>query len=94
MPAIVLAGDEHAQPSIEAAMQRLREAGASVVLLEAGLRTRTHSRDIVAIPQAPNPLLQPVVVAQATYPFLAALARARGKDPDRPAHLGKITRTV
>ena len=39
-------------------------------------------------------LLQPVVAAQAAYPFIAALARARGMDPDSPPHLRKITRTL
>lgn len=51
-------------------------------------------RDTVAIPQAPHALLQPVVTAQAAYPFIAALARARGLDPDSPPHLRKITRTL
>ena len=51
-------------------------------------------RDTVAVPQAPHALLQPVVAAQAAYPFIAALARARGLDPDSPPHLRKITRTL
>ena len=48
----------------------------------------------VVIPQAPDLLLQPVVAAQAAYPFFAALARARGMDPDSPPHLQKVTRTL
>jgi len=94
LPAIVLAGDRYARPTVEAAVSRLRAAGSAVVLVTTGSKSAEKGNGIVAIPQAPDPLLEPVVAAQAAYPFFAALARARGKDPDRPAHLGKITRTV
>jgi len=109
LPAIVLAGDEQVRPTIDAAIQRLRDAGAPVVLVQAepvrsdavrsesaqaGLHTDTPVGEIVAIPQAPHVLLQPVVAAQAAYPFVAALARTRGRDPDSPPHLRKVTRTV
>jgi glucosamine--fructose-6-phosphate aminotransferase (isomerizing) len=72
----------------------LRAAGSAVVLVATGSKSAETGIGFVAIPQAPDPLLEPVVAAQAAYPFFAALARARGKDPDRPAHLVKITRTV
>jgi len=114
LPAIVLGGDEQVRPTIDAAIQRLKEAGAPLVLIKAesvdagsragtprdmvadsGRDTVTNSeRDTVAVPQAPHALLQPVVAAQAAYPFIAALARARGLDPDSPPHLRKITRTL
>lgn len=94
LPAIVLAGDRYARPSVEAAVSRLRAAGAPVVLMAAGSNAAQEASAIVAIPQAPDPLLEPVVAAQAAYPFFAALARARGKDPDCARHLRKITRTV
>jgi len=104
LPAIVLAGDEQVRSTIEAAIARLREAGAPVVLIEAGsMRSESAHKDkltaasqsgTVVIPQAPDALLQPVVAAQAAYPFFAALARARGLDPDSPPHLQKITRTL
>jgi glucosamine--fructose-6-phosphate aminotransferase (isomerizing) len=34
------------------------------------------------------------VAIQAFYPFAAALAQARGRDPDRPEGLSKVTRTI
>jgi glucosamine--fructose-6-phosphate aminotransferase (isomerizing) len=99
LPAIVLAGDELVRPTIDAAILRLRDAGAPVVsvgseLVQAGLRTGAPVGEMVTIPQAPDALLQPVVAAQAAYPFFAALARARGMDPDTPPHLQKVTRTL
>jgi glucosamine--fructose-6-phosphate aminotransferase (isomerizing) len=94
LPAIVLAGDRYARPTVEAVVSRLRAAGAPVVLVGTGSKTAQEASTIVAIPQAPDPLLEPVVAAQAAYPFFAALARARGKDPDCSPHIRKITRTI
>ena len=104
LPAIVLTGDEQVRPTIDAAIQRLRDADAPVVLILAepvrselahgGMRSARPHRYVVDIPLAPHALLQPVVAAQAAYPFVASLARARGRDPDAPPHLRKITRTV
>ena len=37
--------------------------------------------------------LDPIAVVQSLYPMVEALARARGRDPDAPPHLSKVTRT-
>jgi glucosamine--fructose-6-phosphate aminotransferase (isomerizing) len=34
------------------------------------------------------------VLLQSFYPLADALARARGRDPDRPPHLRKVTETL
>jgi len=93
MPAIVLAGDAQAQPSLDAAAACLHAAGAPVVWVSCTRRADQRSAAVVGIPQAPDPLLQPIVAVQAAYPFFAQLARVRGRDPDNPPHLQKITRT-
>jgi glucosamine--fructose-6-phosphate aminotransferase (isomerizing) len=41
-----------------------------------------------------HPALDPLVAVQAFYGFVAALALARGLDPDQPPHLAKVTRTL
>jgi glucosamine--fructose-6-phosphate aminotransferase (isomerizing) len=46
------------------------------------------------LPAPLHPLLDPIVAIQAFYPFAAALAEARGHDPDRPRGLRKVTRTL
>jgi glucosamine--fructose-6-phosphate aminotransferase (isomerizing) len=39
-------------------------------------------------------LVQPVLLIQSFYRLANALAVARGRDPDRPPHLAKVTETV
>lgn len=46
------------------------------------------------LPPPLHPLLDPILAIQAFYPFAAALALARGRDPDRPQGLQKVTETV
>lgn len=41
-----------------------------------------------------DPFAAPVALVQSFYPLADALARARGRDPDRPPHLRKVTETV
>jgi len=94
LPAIVLAGDAPTRASIGEALSQLHAAGASVLLLsphQEHLGQKTH---VVSVPTAPDPLLQPVVTLHTAYPLTARLARARGRDPDHPPHLAKITRTI
>ena len=40
-----------------------------------------------------HPFAQPIALIQSFYPLAEALARARGRDPDRPPHLRKVTET-
>ena len=37
--------------------------------------------------------LDAIAAIQSFYPMVEAIARARGRDPDRPPHLNKVTRT-
>jgi glucosamine--fructose-6-phosphate aminotransferase (isomerizing) len=94
MPAIVLAGDPRSRQSIRDAIARLRAAGAAVLLLSPELEAEDDGSEVIVIPRAEHDLLQPIVSLCAMYPFLAQLARARGRDPDRPPNLQKLTRTV
>jgi glucosamine--fructose-6-phosphate aminotransferase (isomerizing) len=93
LAAMVLAGDEATRETVNAAVAHLRAAGAPVVILGTARNAPAHGADVVVIPAAPDPVLQPVVAAQAAYAFFAQLARARGRDPDSPPQLEKITRT-
>jgi glucosamine--fructose-6-phosphate aminotransferase (isomerizing) len=92
LPAIVIAGDEASRPSVDAALARLAAAGAPSVLV--ATRSAGGAGATVRLPEAGDLLLQPVVAALAWYPLCAHLARLRGRDPDRPPHLEKITRTI
>jgi glucosamine--fructose-6-phosphate aminotransferase (isomerizing) len=48
----------------------------------------------VRLPAPLHPLLDPIVTIAAFYPMAAALAHARGHDPDNPRGLKKVTATV
>ena len=41
-----------------------------------------------------NPFAMPIVLIQSFYLLVESVARARGRDPDRPPHLSKVTETV
>jgi glucosamine--fructose-6-phosphate aminotransferase (isomerizing) len=69
-------------------------------LAQAGARVMVASHaqsvsDAVHLPLPPplHPLLDPIVALLAFYPLAEALARRRGRDPDRPPGLLKVTRT-
>ena len=50
----------------------------------------------LALPSDPtlSPWITPMALAQSFYPLLDEVARLRGRDPDRPPHLSKVTETV
>lgn len=41
-----------------------------------------------------NPFVTPIALIQSFYPLVESVARLRGRDPDRPPHLQKVTETV
>lgn len=67
-------------------------AGAKVLV--AGAAPAPPGALHLPLPPPLHPLLDPIVALQAFYPLAEALARQRGRDPDRPAGLSKITRTL
>jgi glutamine---fructose-6-phosphate transaminase (isomerizing) len=84
-PVLVFAPRGPVQPSLLALADDLRARGAAVLL---------------AAPNAELPLtstaeedLDPIAAIVPFYAMAEALARARGRDPDRPPHLAKVTRT-
>ncbi len=88
-PVLAFAQADNAGEDVRALAGELAARGADV--LAAGLdQPGTH-----ALPFVPaRPELQPLVHAEAFYRMAIALALARGHDPDRPAHLSKVTETL
>lgn len=68
----------------------LADAGAEVIVAGPTPSAGLH----LPLPEPLHPLLDPIVAIQAFYPMAAALAVARGQDPDRPRGLRKVTETV
>lgn len=74
-----------AASSSATAIARLRSSGAQVVVAgDGGL----------PLAETGHPLIDPVAAMLSTYLAIETLARLRGRDPDRPAQLSKVTRTV
>lgn len=93
-PLLVLAPRGPAQAHLLEVAGAMRARGAEVLLA---------APDDVPVPAgvtrlptacAPHADLDPLCVAQTFYGMVEALARSRGRDPDRPPHLSKVTRTL
>lgn len=88
-PALLLAQEDATRAGLEALAAEL--AGRRVPVLVAG----TSAPGAVALPTlAGRAELAPILLVQSAYRLLATLAVRRGFDPDRPAHLRKVTETV
>jgi glutamine---fructose-6-phosphate transaminase (isomerizing) len=89
-PLLIYALEDPASADAAELADALVEAGQSCLVVSArpgrGLR--------LPLPPPLHPLLDPIVAIQAFYPLAAALAEQRGRDPDRPPGLQKVTRTV
>ncbi len=88
-PALLLGQDDLTRPGVEALAAEL--AARAIPLLVAGAAARGGN-------PLPTPACRaefaPMLLVQSAYRLIAALAVRRGFDPDRPAHLRKVTETV
>jgi glucosamine--fructose-6-phosphate aminotransferase (isomerizing) len=88
-PVLLTAQDDESQASVRALAQEF--ADRSAPLLVAGLTDVPGTR----LPTlAADPLIQPVLIAQSFYRMVNTLAVMRGRDPDRPPALAKVTETI
>lgn len=87
-PVLAFGGSDAAGASVREAAAEFRARGAAVMLADPDSR-------IADVPMlAGHPALEPILAIQSFYRVLTPLARARGRDPDAPPHLRKVTRTV
>ncbi len=89
-PVLVLAPEGPALGDLVRLAAELRARGGAVLL---AAPERIAERDLT-LPATGDPDLDPLAAIQVFYPFAHALALARGRDPDRPPDLAKVTRTV
>jgi glutamine---fructose-6-phosphate transaminase (isomerizing) len=87
-PLLVFAPRGPAQPGLLALAEELRRRGARVLLAA----PPEASPDLPLVTSDAEDL-DPIVAIQSFYPMVEALARARGRDPDAPPHLAKVTIT-
>ncbi len=88
-PLLVFAPRGPAQAGLLALAEEMRGRGAKI-LLAAPAGTPGVNLPVV---DAGCVDLDPISVIQSFYPMVEALARARGRNPDEPRHLNKVTRT-
>jgi glucosamine--fructose-6-phosphate aminotransferase (isomerizing) len=89
-PLLVFATRGPAQAGLVSVAQEFRRQGAKVILVGP---PALPGVDLV-VPEAPHELLDPLCQIQAFYLAVAALAEAKGLDPDAPRRLKKVTRTL
>ncbi len=89
-PVVLFSQRDEALDSLSALASALTARG--VTVLAAG---PAAAGGLTRLPTAEglHPFAQPIALVQSFYPLAEALARARGRDPDHPPHLMKVTET-
>ena len=87
-PALLLVQDDETRAGLVALAEDLVARGVQVLVAGASVE------GAVVLPTlSAHPALQPLLLAQSGYRLIDAIAQARGRDPDQPPHLSKITET-
>jgi glucosamine--fructose-6-phosphate aminotransferase (isomerizing) len=88
-PVLMFAQNDETRAGIEALATELAARRADVMFAGA------KAPRAVALPAiAANPILEPMLIVQSFYRMVNALALARGRNPDQPPYLHKVTETV
>jgi glucosamine--fructose-6-phosphate aminotransferase (isomerizing) len=84
-PVLAYSPEDQSRTTSQDAIAKMKRTGAYVLTVETG-----------GLPYAGtgHPMLDPISMIQTAYGFIEATARARGRDPDTPRLLNKITETV
>ena len=88
-PLLIFTQDDETRAGVLELTHRLADQGATVLLAGAKIPGATELPT-----ERAHPVIEPLLFAQSFYRLAEALARARGRDPDRPPHLNKVTETV
>ncbi|HVI98140.1 MAG TPA: SIS domain-containing protein [Sphingomonas sp.] len=88
-PVLLLAQHDETRESVAALAHEFTDRGATV--LHAGIGNAPG----IALPVIDaDPAIQPLLMIESFYRLANALALLRGRDPDSPPHLAKVTETV
>jgi glucosamine--fructose-6-phosphate aminotransferase (isomerizing) len=90
-PVLAFAPADAARPGFFDTLDRLAAFGAKPLLVD----VEPHQRwPTIAALDGGHPLLTPIVALHAFYRVAEATAVRRGRDPDQPPHLKKVTETL
>lgn len=90
-PVWTIASRDKGLPTVVDAAKRARAAGATLVASGNAAAEIEGAAYVVPVPDAPTPLLSPLLSIVPGQLFAAALANARGLDSDHPEGLTKVT---
>jgi glucosamine--fructose-6-phosphate aminotransferase (isomerizing) len=90
-PVWAVAADDETLEVVVEAVGRARSGGATVIASGTAAEALGDSRYVLPVPRPSEPLLTPLLSVVPGQLFAAAVARAKGLDPDRPRGLSKVT---
>ena len=90
-PVWTIASHDPTLPALIEAAARVHGAGATIVASGSAAAEVEGAAYRLPVPEAPIPLLSPLLSVVPGQLFAAALAEAKGLDPDRPERLTKVT---
>jgi glutamine---fructose-6-phosphate transaminase (isomerizing) len=90
-PVWTIASHDPMLPALVEAAARVRAAGATIVASGNAAVEVEGATWALPVPEAPLPILSPLLSVVPGQLFAAALAEAKGLDPDRPERLTKVT---
>jgi glucosamine--fructose-6-phosphate aminotransferase (isomerizing) len=92
-PLLVLLPKDKPLPGMLSLLQTLRGKGGHLLVASSEAEALELAHTPLPLPTRLHPALDSILLAQAFYPFAAELAVARGRNPDAPRNLSKVTRT-
>jgi glucosamine--fructose-6-phosphate aminotransferase (isomerizing) len=90
-PVWTIASHDELLPAVVDAVARVRAAGATVVASGNAAEEIEGATHVLPVPEAPHPILAPLLSVVPGQLFAGALAQAKGLDPDYPVGLSKVT---
>ena len=89
-PVLVLAGRDASQTAVAGAVQKLALSGPDIFATGEPILGTTGLASV----KSGHPVTDPLLAIVSFYAFIEELARRRGKNPDIPPNLRKVTETV
>jgi glucosamine--fructose-6-phosphate aminotransferase (isomerizing) len=93
-PVMLFSQSDETREGIEALATELAERGAPVMLTDGSSVTAARQGMLMLPTLAAHPAIEPMLFVQSFYRMANALSIARGRDPDRPPYLSKVTETL
>ena len=90
-PVFAIGQDDAALPALRQLLTAVAAQGAPVITAAPGAGWPGL---VLPVAAGQHPFVQPITTIQSFYGLVNAVAGARGRDPDRPLHLRKVTETV